>query len=86
MLKLESGNFFEEYLRAYYSDVLYSLKMGQGTCFIYCLIEHQSSHDKHMAFRLMRYVRLEVAECIILKNVYKTNLPIDCSLAGVRHG
>ncbi|QLH64595.1 Rpn family recombination-promoting nuclease/putative transposase [Serratia symbiotica] len=54
-LKLESGSFVEEDLRAYYSDVLYSLKAGKGIGFVYCLIEHQSSPDKNMAFRLMRY-------------------------------
>ena len=54
-LRLESSNFVEEDLRAYYSDVLYSLKTGKGDGYVYCLIEHQSSPDKHMAFRLMRY-------------------------------
>lgn len=54
-LRLESGSFIEEDLRAYYSDVLYSLKAEQGDGYIYALIEHQSSPDKHMGFRMMRY-------------------------------
>ncbi|WP_167379263.1 Rpn family recombination-promoting nuclease/putative transposase [Pantoea cypripedii] len=54
-LKLESGSFVEENLRAYYSDVLYSLKTTAGDGYIQVLIEHQSTPDKHMAFRLMRY-------------------------------
>jgi conserved hypothetical protein (putative transposase or invertase) len=54
-LRLESGSFVEDDLRAYYSDVLYSLKAGQGDGYIYALIEHQSTPDKNMAFRLMRY-------------------------------
>lgn len=54
-LRLESGSFIEEDLRAYYSDVLYSLKAGQGDGYIYAQIEHQSSPDKHMGFRMMRY-------------------------------
>ncbi|CAM4189627.1 Rpn family recombination-promoting nuclease/putative transposase [Serratia sp. arafor3] len=54
-LKLESGSFIESDLRAYYSDVLYSLKTKQGDAYVYSLIEHQSSPDKHMAFRLLRY-------------------------------
>lgn len=54
-LKLESGSFIESDLRAYYSDVLYSLKAGEGKGYVYVLIEHQSSADKHMAFRLVRY-------------------------------
>ncbi|MFT4272410.1 MAG: Rpn family recombination-promoting nuclease/putative transposase [Pantoea sp.] len=54
-LKLENGSFVEDSLRAYYSDVLYSLKTTAGDGYIQVLIEHQSSPDKHMAFRLMRY-------------------------------
>ncbi len=40
-LRLESGSFVEDDLRAHYSDVLYSLKTGQGDGYIYALIEHQ---------------------------------------------
>lgn len=54
-LKLESGSFIETDLRARYSDVLWSLKTAQGDGYIYVVIEHQSSPDAHMAFRLMRY-------------------------------
>lgn len=54
-LQLESGSFIEENLRTYFADVLYSLRTSNGTGYIYTLIEHQSSSDKHMAFRLMRY-------------------------------
>jgi predicted transposase/invertase (TIGR01784 family) len=54
-LKLESGSFIESDLRAYYSDVLYSLRTERGGGYVYVLIEHQSSPDKHMAFRLVRY-------------------------------
>lgn len=54
-LHLESGSFIEENLRTYFADVLYSLHTASGEGYIYCLIEHQSSSDSHMAFRLMRY-------------------------------
>lgn len=54
-LKLESGSFVEDDLRQYFSDVLYSLKTSAGEGYIHVLIEHQSTPDKHMAFRLMRY-------------------------------
>ncbi|MBI0676626.1 Rpn family recombination-promoting nuclease/putative transposase [Citrobacter koseri] len=54
-LKLESGSFLEEDLRPYYSDVLYSLRAGKGRGYVYCVIEHQSTPDKTMAFRLTRY-------------------------------
>ena len=54
-LKLESDSFIEENLRAYYSDVLWSVKTTDGDGYIYVVIEHQSTPDAHMAFRLMRY-------------------------------
>lgn len=54
-LRLESCSFIEEDLRPYFADVLYSLKTARGDSYVYTLIEHQSSPDKHMAFRLMRY-------------------------------
>lgn len=54
-LKLASGSFVEDDLRAYHSDVLYSLETTEGAGYIYCLIEHQSTSDKQMSFRLMRY-------------------------------
>ena len=54
-LKLESGSFIEADLRASYSDVLWSVKTTDGDGYIYVVIEHQSTPDAHMAFRLMRY-------------------------------
>ena len=55
-LKLENGSFVEENLRQYFSDILYSLKTVNGDKgYVQVLIEHQSSPDKHMAFRMIRY-------------------------------
>ena len=54
-LHRESGSFLEDSLRPYYSDILYSLETTCGHGYVHILIEHQSSPDKHMAFRLMRY-------------------------------
>jgi len=55
-LKLESGSFVEDDLRPYFSDVLYSLKTTSGNdSYVHVLIEHQSTPDRHMAFRLLRY-------------------------------
>lgn len=42
-------------LRASYSDILYSLRTRHGPGYVYALIEHQSTPDKLMAFRLLRY-------------------------------
>ncbi|AWT19649.1 hypothetical protein DMP75_15255 [Klebsiella michiganensis] len=55
-LQQASGSFIEEDLRSSDSDILYSLQTRHGAGYIYALIEHQSSPDKLMAFRLMRYM------------------------------
>ena len=54
-LHLVSGSLVEEDLRASYSDILYSLRTRHGPGYVYALIEHQSTPDKLMAFRLLRY-------------------------------
>lgn len=55
-LKLESGTFVEDDLRQYASDILWSMKTSSGDDgYIHLLLEHQSSADKNMAFRQLRY-------------------------------
>lgn len=54
-LKPESASFIEEDLRAYYSDILWSMKTTAGEAYIYVVIEHQSAPVAHMPFRMMRY-------------------------------
>ncbi|MDR2688319.1 MAG: Rpn family recombination-promoting nuclease/putative transposase, partial [Azoarcus sp.] len=54
-LRLESSSFIEADLRGACSDILYSLETTKGKGYVYCLIEHQSTPDPLMAFRLMRY-------------------------------
>ncbi|MDX7986028.1 Rpn family recombination-promoting nuclease/putative transposase [Xenorhabdus sp. 12] len=54
-LKLEPGSFVDRQLRQLHSDVLYSVDTKQDVGYIYCLIEHQSTPDPLMAWRLMYY-------------------------------
>ncbi|MFV9375572.1 Rpn family recombination-promoting nuclease/putative transposase [Citrobacter portucalensis] len=54
-LKLESESFIEADLRTRYSDVLWSVHTHDGEGYVYVVIEHLSSADPHMAFRLLRY-------------------------------
>ena len=61
-LKLESSSFIDDDLRESYSDVLWSVKTEQGPGYIYCLIEHRSTSNKLIAFRMMRYA---IAACKI---------------------
>ncbi len=60
-LKLEPGSFVDRHLRQLHSDVLYSVEMVQGQGYIYCLIEHQSTPDPLMAWRLMYYTMSAMA-------------------------
>lgn len=54
-LQLESESFIEADLRSRYSDVLWSLHTRDGDGYVYVVLEHQSSAEPHMAFRLLRY-------------------------------
>ncbi|WP_017347654.1 Rpn family recombination-promoting nuclease/putative transposase [Pantoea sp. A4] len=55
-LRPEPISFVDEDLQQYCSDVLYSMQNKAGnTSYIHVLIEHQSSPDAHMAFRMIRY-------------------------------
>ncbi|HGJ5883752.1 Rpn family recombination-promoting nuclease/putative transposase [Arsenophonus sp.] len=54
-LKVESGSFVDSEMKNYQSDILYSVKTSKGSGYIYVLIEAQSSPDKLIAWRLMRY-------------------------------
>ncbi|WGL93931.1 Rpn family recombination-promoting nuclease/putative transposase [Arsenophonus nasoniae] len=42
-------------MKNYQSDILYSVNTQQGQGYVYLLIEHQSTPDKLIAWRLMRY-------------------------------
>ena len=74
-LRLESGAFIEPALRPACSDILYSLETTRGDGYIYCLIEHQSTPDPLMAFRLMRYSLLAM-QAHLDKNKGRGKLPL----------
>lgn len=54
-LKVESGSFVDSEMKNYQSDILYSVNTKKGNGYIYVLIEAQSTPDKLIAWRLMRY-------------------------------
>ncbi|WP_224246803.1 Rpn family recombination-promoting nuclease/putative transposase [Hyalangium gracile] len=56
-LRRESGSVVDAELRERQSDLLFSARMHGGQpLLLYLLLEHQSSVDKWMAFRMLRYV------------------------------
>ncbi|WGL94095.1 Rpn family recombination-promoting nuclease/putative transposase [Arsenophonus nasoniae] len=54
-IRVESGSFIDEEMKNYQSDILYSVNTKRGKGYLYLLIEHQSTPDKLIAWRLMRY-------------------------------
>src|SRR5476649_3005016 len=54
-LAVTDGSFVTSDMRNRRCDILYRLHTTSGPGYLYCLIEHQSSADEQMAFRLMRY-------------------------------
>ena len=50
------GSFVDEALKWRHSDVLFTAPLDGHDAFVYVLVEHQSSDDPLMAFRMLRYV------------------------------
>jgi predicted transposase YdaD len=50
------GSFVDEALRWRHSDVLFTAPLDGHDAFVYVLVEHQSSDDPLMAFRVLRYI------------------------------
>ncbi len=50
------GSFVDDALRWRHSDVLFTAPLDGHDAFVYVLVEHQSSDDPLMAFRVLRYV------------------------------
>lgn len=57
-LALTNSSFIDKKRRTRLSDVLYSVQTELGDGYLYLLIEHQSTPDKLMSWRLMHYAFL----------------------------
>ena len=56
-LEMTREHLVDERLRKVEVDLLYRVKLKDGReAFIYILLEHQSTYDKHMPWRLLKYV------------------------------
>ncbi|KJW01728.1 transposase, YhgA-like family protein [Rickettsia endosymbiont of Ixodes pacificus] len=55
-LKMEKESFVEADLRHSISDILFSAKFNDDTGYFWILLEHQSTPDHFMAFRLFKYM------------------------------
>ncbi|EMT6574713.1 Rpn family recombination-promoting nuclease/putative transposase [Providencia rettgeri] len=57
-LTITNSSFIDKQLRSRLSDVLYSVGTQQGEGYLYMLVEHQSTPDKLMSWRMMHYAFL----------------------------
>ena len=54
-MQIRKDSFIEKELQEFFTDILYEVNINNSPAFIYLLFEHQSSPDKLVAFRLLRY-------------------------------
>ena len=55
-LSLAPASFVDERLAKRHADLLFSIRCDGRDAFLYVLLEHQSTSDPFMAFRLLRYM------------------------------
>jgi predicted transposase/invertase (TIGR01784 family) len=75
-LRLEKTNFIDNPIGKKAVDALFSVKFGEENGYLYLLAEHQSTIDKFMTLRLMKYMLMIVEH-------HKSNHPKDKYLAPV---
>lgn len=74
-LKLEKESFIEHNLTPSIADVLFSVKFDNNDGFIYLLLEHQSTPDHFMAFRLFKYM-VNICDQYMARHPKTKNLPL----------
>jgi predicted transposase/invertase (TIGR01784 family) len=75
-LSLQNGSFIEQDLRTKISDLLFLAKTSDGQeGYIYLLLEHQSTSDKWMSFRLFKYM-MNICERYRAENPEAKYLPL----------
>lgn len=55
-LKIEKESFIDDSLRKSFLDVLFTTSFAGKAGYLWLLVEHQSSNDHFMSFRLLRYM------------------------------
>ncbi|UCM85891.1 MAG: Rpn family recombination-promoting nuclease/putative transposase [Rickettsia endosymbiont of Culicoides impunctatus] len=74
-VKLEKDSFIESDLSETISDVLFSVKFNDHDGYIFLLLEHQSTVDKMMAFRLFKYM-INICDLYLTTNPKAKSLPL----------
>ncbi|MBL7517027.1 Rpn family recombination-promoting nuclease/putative transposase, partial [Frankia sp. CNm7] len=78
------GSFVDETLRWRHSDLLFTVPIDDREAFIYVLVEHQSSNDALMAFRMLRYVT-RIWDRFLVDHPKATRLPAVIPLVVHHH-
>ena len=73
-LKMEKESFVEADLKHSISDILFSAKFKDNTGYLWVLLEHQSTPDHFMAFRLFKYMT-DIASRHLTLNPKSKHLP-----------
>ena len=73
-LKMEKESFVEANLQHSISDILFSAKFKDDTGYLWVLLEHQSTPDHFMAFRLFKYMT-DIAARHLTLNPKSKHLP-----------
>ena len=76
MLKGEKEEFLDHVLRPGQIDVLYSVKFKKKDLYIWLLVEHQSTQDRFLPFRVLKYA-LRICEYHLNKDKTNKELPKD---------
>jgi len=74
-LKIEKESFIEPDLTASIADVLFSVKFNETEGYIYLLLEHQSTPEHFMAFRLFKYM-INICDRHLTINQKTKNVPL----------
>ena len=73
-LRLCAGSFVDPTLRGRHSDLLFTARCGDKDIYIYLLLEHQSTDDPLMAYRLLVYM-VRIWERHVREHPGATRLP-----------
>ncbi|WP_341751766.1 Rpn family recombination-promoting nuclease/putative transposase [Candidatus Tisiphia endosymbiont of Piscicola geometra] len=74
-LEMDNTTFVEPNLRDTISDVLFYTKFGKQDGYLYLLVDHQSSPDHFMAFRLFKYM-MNICNRYLTENPKTKTLPL----------
>jgi len=74
-LRLVPESFVDAQLKERHSDLLFSVSWAGRPALLYLLLEHQSSTDPLMAFRMLRYV-VRIWERVLLAAPTSVTLPV----------